>query len=113
MTKSTVATLKIRPSIFDLIRKGIKEYEIRDSSLEGVDVICYLDSETGAFLGSFTVDGVERVGRSADQKTIERSGVDVDTFFELFPPASVGGPDALWVAKLQKPVDINDALGIG
>lgn len=113
MTKSTVATLKIRPSIFDLIRNGTKEYEIRDSSLEGVDIICYLDSETGAFLGSFTVDGVERVGRSADQKTIERSGVDVDTFFELFPPVSVGGPDALWVAKLQKPVDINDALGIG
>lgn len=113
MTKSTVATLKIRPSIFDLIRNGVKEYEIRDSSLEGVDVICYLDSETGAFLGSFTVDEVERVDRSTDQQTIECSGVDVDTFYELFPPASVGGPDALWVAKLQNPVDINDALGIG
>lgn len=113
MTKSTVATLKIRPSIFDLIRNGIKEYEIRDSSLEGVDIICYLDSVTGAFLGSYSVDGVERVGRSADQQTIWRSGVNADTFYELFPPSSVGGPDALWVAKLQNPVDINDALGIG
>lgn len=113
MTKSTVATLKIRPSIFDLIRDGIKEYEIRDSSLEGVDIICYLDSETGAFLGSFAVGRVECVGRSADQKTIERSGVNADIFYELFPSVSVGGPEALWVARLQNPVDINDALGIG
>lgn len=113
MTKSTVATLKIRPSIFNLIRNGIKEYEIRDSSLEGVDVICYLDSETGAFLGSFIVGDVERVDRGADQRTIERSGVNVETFYDLFPPVSVGGPEVLWVAKLQRPVDINDALGIG
>lgn len=113
MTKSTVATLKIRPSIFDLIRKGIKEYEIRDSSLERVDVICYLDCETGAFLGSYSVGGVECVNRAADQQTIERSGVNVETFYDLFPPVSVGGPEVLWVAKLQSPVDINDALGIG
>lgn len=91
MTKSTVATLKIRPSIFNLIRNGIKEYEIRDSSLEGVDVICYLDSETGAFLGSFAVGDVECVDRGADQRTIERSGVNVETFYDLFPPVSVGG----------------------
>lgn len=113
MTKSTVATLKIRPSIFDLIRNGIKEYEIRDSSLEGVDIICYLDSETGAFLGSFAVGGVECVGRSADQNTIERSGVNAETFYDLFPPVSLEGPEVLWIAKLQGPVDINDALGIG
>ena len=84
MTKSTVATLKIRPSIFNLIRNGIKEYEIRDSSLEGVDVICYLDSETGAFLGSFIVGDVECVDRVADQRTIERS-------MTCFLPFRLGG----------------------
>lgn len=113
MTKSTIATLKIRPSIFKLIRNGIKEYEIRDSSLEGVDVICYLDSETGAFLGSFVVGDVECVDRSADQQTILSSGVDADTFYDLFPPISAGGPIVLWIAKLQNPVDINAVLGIG
>lgn len=113
MTKSTVATLKIRPSIFNLIRNGIKEYEIRDSSLEGVDVICYLDSETGAFLGSFAVGDVDCVDRGVDQQTIVSSGVNADTFYDLFPPVSAGGPKVLWVAKLQKPIDINAALGIG
>lgn len=113
MTKSIVATLKIRPSIFELILSGIKQYEIRDSSLEDVNIICYLDSDTGEFLGSYAVGAVNRVDRSTDKATIDCSGVDAATFYDLFPSVSSGGPETLWIAQLQKPIDVCDALGIG
>ena len=112
MTKSTVATLKIRPEIFELIRSGLKHYEVRAASLDGVNVICYLDSESGDFLGSYSVGGVEQVGRDHDVQTIERSGVSADTFYDLFPRLSDDGPSTLWVARIDKPVDLHVALGI-
>lgn len=111
MEKLTIAIMKIRHEFFDMIVSGVKKYEIRDTPLEGVDIISYRDAATGLYLGSYYVDGVMKCNRTEDEHVRELSSVDNDIFFQLFPMPADGGPDNLWVVKLSKRASLREIFG--
>lgn len=111
MKKATMAIMKIRHEFFDMIVSGVKKYEVRDMSLEGVDIIVYRDSVTDSYLGSFYVEKVIKFNRSEDELVCKLSSVDSYTFLELFPIPENGGPINLWAAKLSTQVSLKGLFG--
>lgn len=111
MKRKTIAVMKIRHAFFDLISAGIKQYEIRDVPLDGIDIISYRDAKSGAYLGSYCTSEVLKYTRDQDETVRKLSSIDANAFYQLFPAPEQGGPDALWAIKLSNPVSLKDLFG--
>lgn len=111
MKITTIATARIRKEFFQLIELGIKKYEVRSESLEGVDAMYFLDDKTDKLLTIRLVESVEVVNRSDDARVLKLSAIEDKEFRVLFPSPIDGGPSSLWIAKLGPAIDLNVLLG--
>lgn len=111
MVRTEIVTLKIRVSYMELIRKGVKRFEVRDEDFAPVDVIYYVDAATLRPLGAYSVVRTFCMNREQDKESIRYAAISRDDFYCLFPKSENGGPKALWVAEIGSPVVISEVLG--
>jgi hypothetical protein len=113
MKMTRIITAKIRPGIMMKISDGGKRFEVRMESFHDADFIRYVDADHPHTQFS---DGLRRLGRErrfsrdSDEFVRELSGVDEETFKELFPRPSLWVPefthrrDYLFVAPIGEPI---------
>lgn len=100
MKRTTIVTAKILDHYARLIERGVKRFEVRSESLEGVDAIQLVSSETGGDLGVYEVLRTLSFGRDEDEKVMTLAMTTPEEFYRLFPKPSDGGPNRLWAAEL-------------
>lgn len=109
MKKTTIITAKIRERYAALIDQGVKRYEIRSDSLDGIDAIHLVSTETGKSLGTYVVVNTLCFDRDDDIRVMSLAQTTPEQFYELFPRPEDGGPRKLWAAELGKRTSL-DAL---
>lgn len=110
MKITKVASARIELNYYRLIDLGVKKYEVRAESLEGIDAFYFLDNKTDDFLGVHTIEQVCSFDRSEDGLVLNLSAISHDEFYRLFPALADGGPNRLWVAKLGPCISLNTLL---
>lgn len=110
MKFTNVVTAKIKPNIYTLIERGVKQWEVRDESFQNADVIRYVDAESGSVLGSYRLGEKFALPREWDSITRYLAEVDWSTFYELFAPADDGmgiddGPEMLYAVQIGRQLD--------
>lgn len=111
MKRTTIVTAKILDCYAELIERGVKHYEVRADSLEGIDAIHLISAETGKGLGTYEVLRTLRFGRDEDERVMTLAKTSADQFYSLFPRPEQGGPDTLWAAELGRKVDPEALIG--
>jgi hypothetical protein len=116
MKMTRIITAKIRPGIMMKISDGGKRFEVRMESFHDADFIRYVDADHPHIQFS---DGLRRLGRErrfsrdSDEFVRELSGVDEETFEELFPRQNPWFPefthrrDYLYVAPIGEPITLD------
>lgn len=100
MKRTTIVTAKILEHYAELIERGIKHYEVRSESLDGIDAIHLVSAETGEDLATYEVLRTLRFTRDEDSKVMPLAQATPEQFYELFPLPDDGGPEMLWAAEL-------------
>lgn len=100
MKRITLVTAKILERYADLIARGVKRYEVRSESLDGVDAIHLVSAETGDDLGIYEVLRTLRFSRDEDSEVMSLAQTTREQFYELFPLPDADGPRTLWAAEL-------------
>lgn len=96
MKTTIIITAKIRPDIYDMVRRGKKRFEVRNRSFHDADYIRYISSTTGRELGIYQLgpekcfDGQDPADRSFCQAC---AGISPETFNDLFPRFSFRSTD--------------------
>ncbi|MCI1644390.1 MAG: hypothetical protein LKI21_07620 [Bifidobacterium crudilactis] len=110
MKRTVIVSAKIIGSYAELIRRGVKRYEIRSDPFCDAEAIRYIDASDGSELGLYTIVESFPVDRSEEQRLIQLSSISVQEFQNLFPPVSQGGQPTLWVAKLGGATTLTELL---
>jgi hypothetical protein len=121
MRLTRIVTAKIRPEIMELVSSGAKRFEVRGESFQDADFIRYVhaDAPHVQFEDGLRRLGCERrFGRESDEFVRELSGVDEETFRELFPGPHPWFPfwrnhDDLYVAPIGEPVTLDQMFEKG
>ncbi|GAA6124191.1 hypothetical protein BPY_22990 [Bifidobacterium psychraerophilum] len=120
MRLTRIITAKIRPEIMELVSSGAKRFEVRMESFQDADFIRYVhaDAPDVQFEDGLRRLGCERrFGRESDEFVRELSGVDDETFRELFPRRRIWSPatrfDDLYVAPIGEPVTLDQMFERG
>ena len=100
MKRTTIVTAKILEHYAELIERGIKHYEVRSESLDGIDAIHLVSAETGEDLATYEVLRTLRFTRDEDEKVMPLAQATPEQFYGLFPLPCDGGPEMLWAAEL-------------
>lgn len=106
----TLASAKIRRPFYELIRAGVKRYEVRTAPLSNVDAFVFRDDHSGEVLDILRIEEAFPVERDDDQLALRLSGIGAGDFRELFPRPEDGGPERLWVAKLGERVSFDELM---
>ena len=106
----TLASAKIRRAFYELIRPGVKRYEVRTAPLSNVDAFVFRDDHSGEVLDILRIEEAFPVERDDDHLALRLSGIGAGDFRELFPRPEDGGPERLWVAKLGERVSFDELM---
>lgn len=106
MKRTTIVAAKILDCYAELIERGVKHYEVRSDSLEGIDAIHLISAETGENLGTYEVLHTLRFGRDEDERVMSLAQTSTEQFYSLFPKPEQGGPETLWAAELGRKIDL-------
>lgn len=114
MKTTTIATAKIKSDRFELIKNGIKHYEVQDESFHGATAIRYVDSETGKVLGVYWLGPEDVFDRTHDQLLQTMTVLNSTIFYKLFPKDEgrfgISTVDHLYVAPILCHTDLDSVL---
>lgn len=110
MRKTVVISAKIREKYAELIRAGIKRYEIRIEPFDDAQAIRYVGAKDGEELGLYRINASYSINRDEEERLMAMSAISAKEFHQLFPPIDQGGPGTLWVAEIGEPVTMEQLL---
>ena len=108
MKATTIITAKIRPDIYQLIKQGNKQYEVRDESFQGAETIRYIRADDSKLLGIYRLGPEDALDRTHDNLLQALAGVSLEMFDGLFPRTETkfcitcNGVKTLYVAHIGK-----------
>jgi hypothetical protein len=112
MKQLNIILAKIEPGIYRLIESGVKQYEVRSGSFEHAEVIAYVASDDGRFLGAYAIGEEVTFSDNESRRDFVQplSGVSMQELDRLIEPGSAG---VLHVAHIGCRVPLSALIGAG